>query len=424
VRRRLAVAILAVAALAVVLFGVPLAIVLPRFVDEEDASRLERRAVLASRQVPGDFATSADPIELPEGGEVDYALYGTNGSRVLGTGPHDGGTLVRRALSNRVVPAERGENRVVAIPIVDHERVMGALVATEPTGVSDARADRALFLLAGLGLAVLGVGALVARVVAGRLAKPVVEIRDQAVRLGDGDFDITVPRSGIDDLDEAGTALESTARRLDDLVQRERAFSADASHQLRTPLAALRTSLETELAFPRDDRSVVLTEALEDVGRLESTIDQLLQIARSSSVTVATTSVEPLLESLQLDWNGRFAQQDRPLVVTGTTADLAVRGAPGPLRQALDVLLDNALVHGAGRTEVRVRSTEESVTLGVADGGEGFADAAPTQGAGVHGMGLPLAQRLAESCGGRLIIADAGPTPSVELVLVRSAGQR
>ena len=413
---------MAVTAVAVVLFGVPLAILVPRFVDEQDASRLERDAVLASRQVPGDFATSGDPVELPESGGVDYALYGSDGSLVVGSGPGDGGTLVRRSLTNRVVREERGETRVVAIPIVDHERVVGVLVAAEPTGVSDGRANRALIVLAGLGMAVLGVGALVARAVAGRIAEPVVEIRDQAVRLGDGEFDIAVPRSGIDDLDEAGAALEITARRLEDLVLRERAFSADASHQLRTPLAALRTSLETELAFPRDDPTTVLSEALEDVGRLESTIDQLLLIARSSSITGSTTEVEALIESAQRDWNGRFAQQDRPLTITGTATALTARGASGPLRQALDVLLDNALVHGAGRTEITVRSTEESVTVGVADRGAGFTSSR-SQDANGHGMGLSLARRLVGSCGGRLVIAASGEAPVVELVLQRPGPQ-
>lgn len=419
-RRRLAAAILAVAALAVLLFGVPLAVLVPRFVDEQDASRLERRAVLASRQVPGDFATSDDPVELPDRGGVSYALYGSDGSRVLGSGPADGGTLVEGALANRVVEAERGESRVVAIPIVDHEQMMGALVAQEPTGVSDSRANRALLLLAGLGAAVLGIGALVARAVAGRLAKPIVAIRDQAVRLGDGEFDIEVPPSGVDDLDEAGAALESTARRLEDLVARERAFSADASHQLRTPLAALRTSLETELAFPRDDQTEVLTEALEDVGRLESTIEELLQIARSASVAAAATPIGPLLEAVLRDWNGRFAQQDRPLAVVGAASRLEVRGGPGPLRQAVDVLLDNALVHGAGRTEVRIRTTEQSVTVSVSDSGGGFASTTAGDTADVHGMGLPLARRLVESCGGRLIVAESGPHPSVDLVLLRA----
>jgi signal transduction histidine kinase len=110
--------------------------------------------------------------------------------------------------------------------------------------------------------------------------------------------------------------------------------------------------------------------------------------------------------------------------VTGATADLSVRGAPGPLRQALDVLVDNALVHGAGRTEVRVRTTDESVTLGVADGGDGFAAVVLAETNDVHGMGLPLARRLVESCGGRLILAGTGPNPIVELVLVRSADHR
>ncbi len=418
--RRLTVAILAVAALAVVLFGVPLAILVPRFVDEQDASRLERRAVLASRQVPGDFATSNDPVELPEANGVAFSLYGTDGSRLLGPGPDDGGPLVDEALANRVVRAERDEDRVAAIPIVDHEEVVGVLVASEPTGVSDGRANRALLLLAGLGIAVLGVGALVARLVAGRLARPVVAIREQAVRLGHGEFDIAVRRSGIDDLDQAAAALESTAERLEGLVQRERAFSTDASHQLRTPLAALRTSIETELAFPQQDRTHVLTDALEDVDRLQTTIDQLLQIARSSTSPADSAPVEALIEGAQRDWNGRFAQHDRPLAVTGSAAGLVVAGAPGPLRQALDVLLDNALTHGTGRTEIRTRSTPESVTLAVTDQGQGFPDATSEDGSEVHGLGLPLARRLVESCGGRLVIARAGENPSVELVLRRS----
>ena len=97
-------------------------------------------------------------------------------------------------------------------------------------------------------------------------------LRDAAVDLGDGDFTIDVPRSGVPELDQAGQAMTATARRLDDLVSRERAFSADASHQLRTPIAGLRAAIQTELAFPRPDRTEVLREAISDIDRLERTM--------------------------------------------------------------------------------------------------------------------------------------------------------
>ena len=127
-------------------------------------------------------------------------------------------------------------------------------------------------MLAALAVGVLMIGAAIGYVLAGRLARPVRRLRDAAVDLGDGDFTIDVPRSGVPELDQAGQAMTATARRLDDLVSRERAFSADASHQLRTPIAGLRAAIQTELAFPRPDRTEVLREAISDIDRLERTM--------------------------------------------------------------------------------------------------------------------------------------------------------
>jgi signal transduction histidine kinase len=129
-----------------------------------------------------------------------------------------------------------------------------------------------------LALLVLGVAAAIGHVVAGRLARPVRRLGDAAVQLGDGDFALNVPHSGVPELDRAAQAMTSTARRLDDLVTRERAFSSDASHQLRTPLAGLRAAIETELEFPRADPTAVLHEAVSDIDRLEQTITELLSI--------------------------------------------------------------------------------------------------------------------------------------------------
>ncbi|MCU1356485.1 MAG: hypothetical protein JWM89_1903 [Acidimicrobiales bacterium] len=427
-RRRVTAGILAVAVLAVVLFGLPLVVVVQRFVDEQAALRLERRAVLASRQVPSDFASSADPVELPAGAGIALALYDARGNRVTGAGPRRADAAVKGALENQVRQVEHGETRVAAIPVLDHETVIGVVRASEPTTVADRRAQRATLLLAALGLGVIVVGAAVARVVAGRLVRPVRQLRDHAVQLGDGNFGIETRPTGIAEVDDAGAALAATARQLDDLLQRERAFSADASHQLRTPLAALRSNIETELRFPRPDPTIVLDEALEDIARLDATIDQLLDLARTSSVEPARIELGPMLDALRRDWNGVLARSGRPLVVIGP-ANVWVLGRAEPLlRQALDALMDNAVRHGQGEVRVSVRLTGDSATVRITDHGPGFAPSAdqPEADAGAvgeaepHGFGLPLARRLVGANHGRLVIVDRGPQPTIDIVLRRA----
>lgn len=428
-RRRLTVAILAVTVLAVVLFGLPLAVVVSRLVDEQAALRLERRAVLASRQVPVDFATSRDPVELPRVDGVTFGLYDRGGRRVTGGGPRRADPVVMAALANHVRQAEVGETRVAAIPIVDREAVVGVTRASQPTTVVDRRAQLAILLLLGLGLGVIAVGAGLAHVLAGRLAAPIRRLRDDAVRLGDGNFAITPVPTGIGEFDDASAALASTGHRLEDLITGERAFSADASHQLRTPLAALKTNIETEIQFPRAASDAVLHEALEDIARLETTIDQLLTFARTSALTADTVEIGPLLEHIRNRWNGMLAQAGRPLVVVVPDEAASIRATEALLHQAIDILLDNASKHGTGEVRVAPRLAAGSVTIVIADQGPGFGGGAgglglsgdePAMPGAGHGLGLPLARRLVEAMHGRLVIARRAPHPIIEVVLVRA----
>ena len=426
-RRRLTFSILAVAILSVALFAVPLGIAIRRFVDEQASLRLERQAVLSSRQVPSDFATNEDPVELPSHDEITLGLYDQRGHRVAGQGPSRADALATSALHNQIRQTTTGGSRVVAIPIVDRETVVGALRASQPTGVSDRRANRAIMLLTVLAVVVLTIGAVVARYVAGRLVRPIKGLRDQAVRLGDGDFAISSTPSGVPELDDASEALVTTAARLDDLVHRERAFSADASHQLRTPLAALRANIETEIRFPRAEPTVVLTEALEDITRLEDTIEQLLTFARGSAIRAGTTNLTTVLDGVQARWNGTLADLGRRLTVLWPPEQLVVTGSGALLGQAFDTLMDNAVTHGGGEVLIDTRVTDESVTVAVTDHGPGFLPReqddpdAPGHEQGTHGFGLALAERLAVACQGRLVIASTGPHPTIEIVLRRAS---
>jgi signal transduction histidine kinase len=255
-------------------------------------------------------------------------------------------------------------------------------------------------------------------------------LRDDAVRLGHGDFTIDVPRSRIREVDEAAQALTLTAQRLDDLVSRERAFSADASHQLRTPLAGLRSGLETELEFPRQDRTLVLRESLADINRLEQTITELLALARTAKQTPSSCSLEVVLDEVAASWHGRFAAAGRPLVIPDA-ADAPRLGVNGVLlRHALDVLLDNAFVHATGETRIEYDVAATSVTISVEDEGptvaarresgpSGASSAAEPVG-NAHGLGLPLARRLVEAMPGRFNIVRHGDRARFEIVVTRA----
>jgi signal transduction histidine kinase len=421
-RRRVLTVILSVTAIAVALFAVPLAIVVEHFVESDAKLRVERLAVLASRQVPADFNTGTDPVELPETDkDTRVALYDRNGKLITGSGPANADDATQRALGNLVADGEGHNARIVAVPVAVDEVVVGVLRAEQTTAASAARTHRIWVLLAALALGVMAVAGVIGWLLAGRLARPVRDLRDAAVQLGEGDFTVTVPSSTISELHDAGQAMTATARRLDDLVTRERSFSADASHQLRTPLAGLRAAIETELKFPRADAALVLHDALTDIDRLERTIAELLTIARTPTVTSMPVVVAEVFAEVAESWSKRFAAAGRTLSVASARFCPDLVGNASMLRHAMDVLLDNSLIHGQGSVTVEQSFTPESVTISVTDEGPGFpAPLDDSQAPDARsGIGLPLAGRLVDAMHGRLVVARSGPQPRIDITLRR-----
>jgi signal transduction histidine kinase len=417
-RRRLVLAIAGVAALAVVLFAVPLGYVLAGSYRDKELLRLQRDTVAATRQIDIG-ASGSDPIELPRGGDR-LAVYDRTGRRLAGRGPARADGLVREALRAKRPADHAGEGQLLAAaPLVSGERVTGAVRAVRSDAAAARSARRAWLALAGLAAGLVAAATLAALLLGRRLARPLERLAVAARRLGHGEFAIRAPRSSVPEADAIARALDATAERLHELVARERAFSSDASHQLRTPLAALR--LELEALELRGERGPELTAALREVDRLQGTVDTLLAVARDAPRRETTTDLAATLDDLTPGWRASLAERARPLRVDLPARAPLSRSQPAVIREILEVMLSNAVEHGAGAVTVAIRDDGRWVHVEVSDEGRGIApdrgDVFARRSGSGHGIGLALARSLAHAEGGRLSLVNRLPGATFRLTL-------
>jgi signal transduction histidine kinase len=256
----------------------------------------------------------------------------------------------------------------------------------------------------------------VAIVTARRLAKPLGHVANRAARLGAGDFKPDPQRYGVAELDRVAEALDTSAAALAELVQRERELVGDVSHQLRSRLTALQLRLEVLTQMTDQDSAPDALAALEQAERLGDVLDELLAAAREARAVDA----EPLDLAAELpvivgEWREPLRAKGRALRVRVQGRPLA-RATKARLREAIGVLLDNALRHGAGTVSVSARGGEATVAIEVTDSGAGVPDDLVAHifdrgvsGGGSTGVGLALARALVDSDGGRLELSAARP---------------
>lgn len=422
--RRIFTAIVAVTIIAVTGFSIPLGFAVRRLYHDEAIVRLEREAAQAGAQIPASFRTSGDPAELPRPTDgTRLAVYDPSGTRLLGDGPTQGDAEVAQASAGRIADGTHNGLVVVAAPLTSEEQVFAVIRAALPESSVARRARRAWLTMAALGVLVVATASVLARAMARRLSRPVAGLASAARHLGGGDFTARAGRSGIPELDDAAASLDTAAERLGRLVNRERSFSADASHQLRTPLTGLRLHLETALISPEGNRDEAITVALGEVDRLERTIDDLLALARDVPRGAGSVDLRRLLDDLDRAWHGPLAAAGRPLR-TVVDADVPpIHASSAAIRQILEVLVGNAAEHGQGAVRVHARRAPGGIAVEVTDEGPGIRgdhDRVFERRVGTHpghGIGLALARSLAEAEGGRLLLAQASPSPTFNLLL-------
>src|ERR1700722_12546247 len=244
-RRRLLISTLVVAVTAVLLLGLPLAIVLGRLMNDEVARQLQRDAGTVAATINyrlketqgwtpdyGAFKEVAEPLTADNDASGDYIVITYKGKTT--------GRYGKPPPHNRVTSAEQAANDNITVTVsTNSSKVTGRVVG-------------ALALVAGLVLLALGVAVGLAVLQARRFTRPLEELAQSAERLGSGDARPMGHRYGVRELDQVAEGLDGSARRLADLISAEREFASDASHQLRTPLTALSMRLEEMIAAADD----------------------------------------------------------------------------------------------------------------------------------------------------------------------------
>ncbi|MEO7374402.1 MAG: HAMP domain-containing sensor histidine kinase [Terrimesophilobacter sp.] len=413
-------------ALALALFLVPLAIAVFNLFLTDAQSTLERDVLHAAVMVDPAFSAT-DQTELPKpASNEQLGLYNASGKRVLGTGPATADDSVRLALTGQSTQSNTDGWIVFAVPVSSAESVTGAVRSAIPITIVWQRTVLVWVALLLVAAVTRAAGAFAARSVARRVIRPMEDIARAAQSLGNGQFEARTTPAGIPELDRAGAALNSTAKRLDDLVQRERQLSANASHQLRTPLTGLRMVLESALTDPDADLRATLAQAIERADQLDLTIDQLIVLGRGGA-SGAPVDATAHLDAADRKWRGLLAAQSRPLRVESDSGLPLVTLVPGALDQMLDVLIENALRHGTGEVTLRGRQVDGAVAIDVEDEGSGLAIGEEIflhglSHNGGSGLGLALARRLAEDHGGRLLLSARMPHTRFTVVLP-AAGQ-
>ncbi|MFC4945012.1 HAMP domain-containing sensor histidine kinase [Pseudonocardia sp. GCM10023141] len=428
------------AILAIALFGLPLAAIVAKYLIDDERSELERKADVAALALSAELTSGLTPTDLPAVGTGSViALYDPTGRLLLGTGPPALDASLRRVLGGEIRAGDAGPDFVVAVPISKDGAVTGVIRAATGRFAIYLQIGGAWLLMAALAVVALGGAWLMARRQAARLSRPLEQLSDTAGRLGDGDLTARVPPSAIPEIDAVGTALNRTAGRLGDQLARERAFSADASHQLRTPLAGLRLTLETALeAAPESihsetgdsetgdsDRDLrrAITTAISSADRLERTVEDLLALARDTTRGTETLHVAPLLDELAQRWREALAGGGRTLRIALPPDIPTAAASTAAIRETLDVLLSNAVRHGAGTVTVTARDAGDAMAIDVSDAGAVeetatlFERRAP--GAAGHGIGLAMARSLVEAEGGRLVLTATTPTTFTALLPVQ-----
>jgi signal transduction histidine kinase len=457
VTRRLLLSYLSITLLVLVVFGVPLGLTYAHRQVGDVTAQIERDAfalasfaedALEGGGSTADLALTAHRYQDRTQGRV--VIVDTNGTAIVDTEPTRPGAVsfgsrpeIARALGGEVASGQRDSSTLgaglvyVAVPVASGGTVHGAVRITYDADTVDDRVRRYWLVLASAGAVSLAAVALVGLGIARWVASPLRELRRSVAAIGSGDLHARAnPRHGPREVREVASAFNAMADRLETLLDAQDAFVADASHQLRTPLTALRLRLENLDSEVSPAARRDLDAAATEVARLSRIIDGLLSLARADRTPPqpAPIDVMPLLHGRREAWAPLAAERGLRLEVAAVPAALTARCTPDHLVQVIDNLLANAFDVAPAGTAVQIAAQRDGdhVAVHVVDAGPGLDEEARARafdrfwsgspGAngdrslGGSGLGLAIVARLVRADGGTVSL-DASSTGGVDAVV-------
>ena len=329
-----------------------------------------------------------------------------------------------QAVSGTRPSQQVGEDLIyVAVPVRAGEDVLGAVRLTYPSSEVDATVNSRV---RGLGIAAfitLVSAAVIAFFLASTITRRIRRLRDAAERIADGDMDARADVSGGSEIEELAESFNTMADRVQAVVESQRGFAGDASHQLRTPLTALRLRLDRAADLMTEDEPAMdqVDAARDEIDRLQRLIDGLLVLARADNTDHITVPVDIAAVAAERisAWQALAGEHnvDIELKAPRMAVGLAI---PGAVDQIIDNYVDNALevVPEGSRIVVTVLAQVTGVVVTVDDMGPGLPPELRerafdrfwrgSQDGSGSGLGLAIVGSLAQAGGGTVWL-DASP---------------
>lgn len=356
-------------------------------------------------------------------GEPAVARFRPDGSRTAARTLHD-------------LPIGDEPFRVVADNAASDGTSFTVYVGGSLEPIDDAVTNLALALALGAP-ALLAVVLVLTWVAVGRALRPVEQMRAEVDGITESALHRRVPQpAGADEIGRLATTMNTMLARLEDAATRNRRFLADASHELRSPLAGIRSQLEVDLAHPDGaDWQATERDVLDETLHMQRLVDDLLTLAALDEPTtparrdVLDVDEVVLAEVRRLRTRGKVTVDARNVTAAQITGDATALG------RAVRNLLDNAERHATGTVTVSVTENGEVIRIVVSDDGPGVAsadrdriferfaraDQARTRDRGGRGLGLAIARDIAAAHGGTLAMEDAAAGATFVLRLPRDA---
>lgn len=407
-RARLTLLVAATATLILLVFSIPLAILLRNSAAERVVTAAEQEAQVLSSIVATTPKSDMENSVALLNAESPYpvTVFWPDGSVIGAEAPRS--SAVDLAAQGRSLTAATEGGREILYGVRMPDNGHAVVRAYVDDAQLTAGVGRSWLLLGAIALVLLGFGLLLASRLARVVLVPLADLTEVSNRLAEGDLEARAGVEGPPEIKRVGTALNSLADRIRDLLEaereRERERVADLSHRLRTPLTVLR--LEAEAIADPAERAAVD----EAIGEVERAVNAAIRDARRPGLGAAECDAVAVVAERFEFWSALAEDTARECRVSLAPGPLPVKLSAEDLSAAMDSLLANVFAHTPDGTAFEVRlwaRPEGGAIVDIADEGPGLPDSAVFErgrsGGGSTGLGMDIARRAAAASGGQVV---------------------